>query len=256
MSRPRTTGSGTSSVWKRRSSTRSRRFHGDAPSVRQLEADAVLSRDRRDDAHLPREGERKVVGERGDLRHLRPGGRRDLVRRHGGTGENVLDLPVDAIVGQRLHEELGVLVERLLVDRHRRVDLGPDEVVDRRQLERGGREGERFDERADRRAPRGSSFSSAADVSTMVGSFGELLRPLRLRRRRLRVGHGRDRLGEIRGGRRHGRGPRRSRARRFRPRPDSAAASGAVLVSSERGPGSAPPSCRATRRCRPARNPR
>ena len=94
MSRPRTTGSGASSVWKRRSSMRSRRLTGTAPRVRQLEADAVLPRDRRDDADLPREGQREVVGERGDLGDLRPGGGRDLVRRDRRPREDVLDLPV------------------------------------------------------------------------------------------------------------------------------------------------------------------
>ena len=43
--------------------------------VRELEPNPVLSRDRRDDADLLGEGEREVVGERGDLADLRTGDR-------------------------------------------------------------------------------------------------------------------------------------------------------------------------------------
>ena len=48
--------------------------------------------------------EREIVGEAGDLGHLGAGRGRDLVRRDRGPGQDVLDLALHAVVGQRLDE--------------------------------------------------------------------------------------------------------------------------------------------------------
>jgi hypothetical protein len=65
MSRPSTTGRGAGSVWKRLDEVA--QGHLDTLRVGELEADAVLAGDGSDDAHLLRQREREVVGERGDL---------------------------------------------------------------------------------------------------------------------------------------------------------------------------------------------
>ncbi len=52
--------------------------HRDALLVGDLEADAVLARDGRDDADLAREPEREIIGEPGDLGDLGPRGGRDF----------------------------------------------------------------------------------------------------------------------------------------------------------------------------------
>ena len=66
--------------------------HRHAAIVGELEADAVLARDGRDDAHLLGEREGEIIGQRGDLGDLGAGGGRDLEGGDGGTGEDVLDL--------------------------------------------------------------------------------------------------------------------------------------------------------------------
>ena len=79
------------------------------------------------------------------LRDLRPGGGRDLVRRDGRPREDVLDLADDAVVGQRLDEELGGSVEDLLVDR----DVGSTGAWTRKSIDgsRNAGDGEHLLER-------------------------------------------------------------------------------------------------------------
>ena len=135
-----------------------------AAVVRQLEADPVLARDRGHDADLARERQREIIGEARDLGHLRPGRGRHLVRRHGRPGEDVLDLALHSVVRQRLDERLRVGEE--LVPVHRGASAPPSR-------QRAGSTLGSWNDAVRRGATSTSSFSfsSAADVSTIVGAL-------------------------------------------------------------------------------------
>ncbi len=76
--------------------------------VRQLDADRLLARDRREDADLGRrERVREVVLECGDLRHLRAGRELELVARDARAGDLADHVRLDAEVRERLHEQVG-----------------------------------------------------------------------------------------------------------------------------------------------------
>ena len=73
MSRPSTTGSGACQLREALVLDELAQDHRHALLVRDLEADAVLAGDGRDDAHLARKPEREIVGERRDLGDLGAG---------------------------------------------------------------------------------------------------------------------------------------------------------------------------------------
>src|SRR5205814_4786699 len=95
----------------------------------QLEADAALAGDGRDDAHLARKAQRQVVGQACDSAHLGAGLARHLVSGDGRPWVNLDDLTRYVVVAQRLLELLGVLQDLAAVDLRR---------LRARRLEQGG----------------------------------------------------------------------------------------------------------------------
>ena len=105
MSLPSTTGSGPVCFSTALVLDELAQVHGLALLVRQLEADAGLARDRRDDAHLlAASAHREIVGEAGDLGDLGAALRLELVHRDDRAGVDLVDAAAHA-VGRELLDQ-------------------------------------------------------------------------------------------------------------------------------------------------------
>ena len=160
-------------------------------AVRDLDADGLLARDRREDADLGgRQRVREIVAQAGDAGDLRARGELELVARHARAGDGADEAGLDAVLGeraeQRARDPLGV---RIAADRgralaqHARVGQAGTaarrraraSTIDLRQLERVGRLGRRAADRgrtaaAGRRAARRSSSEVVGDRRRLVAA--------------------------------------------------------------------------------------